>query len=444
MLKRKIEDDLLQWKNAYSDKACIINGARQVGKTFSAREFGSKNYDVVYELNFLENNALKEIFSGSLDAESLLASIRITFTELQFKEKSTLIFLDEIQECPQAITALKFLSKDTRFDVIASGSALGLAYKSSSSFPVGSTYNINMHALSFEEFLWAKSLDADIFEMLKNHFETKKEIPLAIHNKMLEFLCEYMVVGGMPEVVQAYVDKHDFNLVHTLQKNIYSDYVNDIARFSSPEIKIKAESCYKSIVTQLEKENHKFQYSQVEKKGSARKFESSIDWLVNAHLAYCVFNVSKIEFPLKSFAKQDNFRLYMNDIGLFISCYDFSLVSALLKNEEIEKAEQNNIILKTAKGAIYEALAADILLKDNHSDLYFFRNDQGNIEIDFIIEGKHGAIPLEIKAGAKTKTKSLNRVLENENITFGYKFGSQNIGIAGKKITMPLYMLMFI
>ena len=234
-------------------------------------------------------------------------------------------------------------------------------------------------------------------------------MPKAIHNKMMELLREFLVVGGMPEVLQSYVDSADLTSVHSLQRNIYSVYVNDIARFSRPEIKIKAESCYRSIPQQLEKENHKFQYSKIEKRGTARKFESSVDWLINAHLAKCVFNVSKVEFPLEYFKKEDNFRLYMDDVGLFVSTFDISLKQATLNDTDIEK-EPSNLVLKIAKGGVYEALAADILMKNAHERLYFYRNDQGNVEIDFLVEAAEGPLPLEI----------------------------------GKKVTIPLYMMMFV
>ena len=461
MLKRTIDSKLLEWKQNWHNKACIINGARQVGKTYSVRAFGRANYETVYELNFIEEPTLTDIFNDSLNADAIINSIRLTFPSQKFVAGNTLLFLDEIQECPQAVTALKFLSKDQRIDVIATGSALGMAYKTSSSHPVGSTHNITMHSLSFEEFLWSHGIDDDIISTLHKHFESKTPVPLAMHKKMLELLRQYLVVGGMPEVVQTYVDTHDLAKVHTLQKNIYCDYIIDIARFSTPDIKIKAENCYKTIPAQLQKENHKFQYSKVEKKGTSRKFESSIDWLENAHLVSRVCNVSRLEYPLASFEMADNFRLYMNDIGLLIATFDFSMKEALLHDNNIEAPAENNLILKTAKGSIYEALAADVLTKSGHENLYFFRNKQGNIEIDFLVESESGVVPVEVKAGAKTKTKSLNRVLENSEILEGYKFGSQNIGVADveplagakrsetnipahKKITMPLYMLMFV
>ncbi len=210
MLERKIDKELLNWKTNWNNKACLINGARQVGKTFSVREFGKDNYKSVYELNFLENVRLKEIFSDSLDSETILSSIRLSFPEIKFIANNTLLFFDEIQECPEAITALKFLSSQESFDVIATGSALGISYKSTSSFPVGSIYNIHMHSLSFEEFLWAKGVDKDLLSNLAKHFVSKTPVPIPSHNKMMEYLREFMVVGGMPAVVQNYVDNNDF------------------------------------------------------------------------------------------------------------------------------------------------------------------------------------------------------------------------------------------
>ena len=444
MLERKIDDELLKWKGSKSNKACIINGARQVGKTFSVRQFAAKNYKSTFELNFLENPKLKDIFSGALDAKSVLLGICLNFPNIQFQEGNTLLFLDEIQECPQAITALKFLSTSKNFDVIATGSALGMAYGTTSSFPVGSTHNITMHSLSFEEFLWACGIERSLIETLKSYFASKTQVPVAVNNKMLELLREFLVVGGMPEVVQNYAESNDLKSVHELQKNIYSDYVNDIARFAKPDIKIKAERCFKSIPNQLLKENHKFQYSQVERKGTARKFECSLDWLLNAHMAKSVHNVSKIEFPLMNFSKPDNFRIYMNDIGLLVSTFNFSVKRALLNDRSIENPLPHNLVLRTAKGGIYEALAFDLLSKNNHDNIFFYRNNQGNTEIDFLIEGENGVLPLEVKAGTKTKTKSLNKVLESPEISCGYKFGSQNIGTSDKLVTMPLYMLMFV
>lgn len=444
MLERKIDNELLKWKGSKSNKACIINGARQVGKTFSVRHFAAKNYKSTFELNFLESPKLKDIFSGALDAKSVLLGVCLNFPNIQFQEGNTLLFLDEIQECPGAITALKFLSTSENFDVIATGSALGMAYGTTSSFPVGSTHNITMHSLSFEEFLWACGIERSLIETLKSYFASKTQVPVAVNNKMLELLREFLVVGGMPEVVQNYVESNDLKSVHELQKNIYSDYVNDIARFSKPDIKIKAERCFKSIPNQLLKENHKFQYSKVERKGTARKFECSLDWLLNAHMAKSVHNVSKIEFPLMNFSKPDNFRIYMNDIGLLVSTFDFSIKRALLNDRSIENPLPHNLVLRTAKGGIYEALAFDLLSKNNHNNIFFYRNNQGNTEIDFLIEGENGVLPLEVKAGAKTKTKSLNKVLESPEISCGYKFGSQNIGTSDKLVTMPLYMLMFV
>lgn len=440
-LKRKGMQFLLEWQKKPDRKSLIVSGARQTGKTYLVRQFGSENYDSVIELNFLEDSSLKSIFSGTLNADAILANIRLFRPQIPFISGKTLLFLDEVQECPEAITALKFLSHDPRFDVIASGSALGMAYKQVSSFPVGFVEYYDMFALDFEEFLWALQIDSSLIFSLREHFDSHTPVPKAFHEKMLELLRRYMAIGGMPEVVASFAETEDYPLADRLQRQIYRAYLNDIAHYAPPQIRIKAERCYASIPNQLTKENHKYQYKLVEERGTARKFETSIDWLVNAYVAVPVLNVSAIEFPLKAYAKEDNFRLYMNDIGLLISTYPYEIKRAILEDSALEESS-SNFMLKIAKGGIYEALAADLLLKKGYS-LYFFRNDTGSVEIEFLLETADGIIPVEVKAG-RNSTASLNRILQQDHIPYGYKLASQNCGISGKKITLPLYMLLFL
>ncbi len=441
VLKRKSLQFLLKWKNTPERKSLIVSGARQVGKTFLIRQFSKEAYASGIELNFLEDSALKGIFSGALDAETILTSIRLFRPEASIIPGKTLLFLDEVQECPEAITALKYLTPDPRVDVIASGSALGMAYRQVSSFPVGYVDFLDMYSLDFEEFLWALQIDETIIHTLHGYFDSRTAVPKAIHEKMMDLLHRYLVIGGMPEVVSAFAESGDYALADRLQREIYRAYMNDIAHYAPPQIRIKAESCYASIPNQLSKENHKFQYKTVEKGGTARKFETSIDWLVNAFVSVPVHNVSVVDFPLKAYVKEDNFRLYMNDIGLLISTYPYELKRALLEDRALDEGSPN-FILKVAKGGIYEALAADLLIKKGYT-LYFFRNDTGSVEIEFLLEKADGIIPVEVKAG-RSSTASLNRLLEQDNIPYGYKLASQNCGVSGKKITLPLYMLLFL
>lgn len=442
MLKRKIDDFLINWKSKRENKTLIIDGARQIGKTFSVRNFGAA-YQSFYELNFLERPELKQIFSDNLDSESILTGIKLYLPGVIFNEGNTLVFLDEIQECPEAITALKFMAADSRYDTIASGSALGIAYRQTASLPVGSTEYYDMHSLDLEEFLWALGVEQSLIKELKELFETRTEVPGAIHLRMMEMLRQYMVIGGMPEVVNSFIQNHDYSECDKIQRRIYRDYIADIALYASPDIKIKAENCYKSIPLQLSKENHKFQYKIVQHKGSARIFESSMEWLVRSHFVIPVNNVTRIEYPLKGFHIDNNLRLYPNDIGLLICTYDISIKQALLANNETVDTVSQNIIVRTAKGGIYEALAADILTKNNHEDLHFYRNEPGTVEIEFLIESSEGVVPIEVKAG-RTGSRSLTTILKSDDISCGYKFASQNVGVDGKKITMPLYMLMFV
>ena len=441
MLKRKAMDALIAWKNNPARKSLIIDGARQVGKTFLVRRFAREHYDILIELNFLENASLKTVFSGSLDAETIITSLNLILPEYRILPGKTLLFLDEAQECPNAITSLKFLTQDNRMDVIASGSALGLAYRQVSSFPVGYVEYLDMASLDFEEFLWGMNVSPESISFVKKCFETKAPVPPAIHEKMMDYLRQYLVIGGMPEAVQLFTQTHDYYATDALLRNIYRSYISDIAHYATPELKVKAEKCYRSIPLQLSKENHKFQYKTVERNGTARKFETSIDWLVNAHIASPVPNVSNVELPLKAYAKEDNFRLYMTDIGLLVSTYGYDIKKAILEDRTIETVSEN-LVLRIAKGGLYEALAADLLLKRGYAP-HFFRNDSSTVEIEFLIENKDGVIPIEIKVGRKRST-SLDQVLKQPNILYGYKLSSQNVGVSEKKITLPLYMLMFL
>jgi len=445
MLERKIMIKLEDWKNRSPRKCLIVEGARQVGKSYIIERFGESNYESFIEINFVKNPSLTEIFSGNLDVETIMTNIRLYVDGAKIIPGGTLLFLDEIQECEAAISALKFLALEPSISVICSGSALGMDYKPKRSYPVGSVEHLDMYSLDFEEFLWAMQVDKDIIAKVKTYFDNPnydQKVPLAIHRKFEELIRQYMVIGGMPEIVQTFADTKDYKEVDELQRRIYRDYLNDIARYANPDEKIKAERCYKIIPTQLSKDNHKYQYSYVEKKGTHKKYESSIDWLSQAHIAIIVNNISTMGFPPKAFAIDNNFRLYPNDIGLLISTYGYELKAAILSDKKYEEKPEN-FILKIAKGGLYEALACEMLYKRGYDELFFYRNETGTVEVEFIITGKDGLVPIEVKAG-RTKTKSLNTVLENPDIKVGYKFSFQNIGKKDKKITLPFYMLMFL
>lgn len=440
MLPRKIINDLFLWKKKEKHKSLIVYGARQVGKTFAIREFG-KDYDHFIELNFIENPEYMKIFEEGLDVDTMRINISSFIPQADFIERKTLVLLDEIQECGRALQSLKFWSEDGRYDVIATGSALGMNYRQDISYPVGYVEYMDMHSLDFEEFLWANGIGSEVIDVLRKCHEKVEKVPTAIHDNIVKVLKQYMVIGGMPEVVQTYIDSKSIKAADEIQRRIYRDYLNDIAHFAPANIRIKAQDCYKSIPIQLTKDNHKFQYGVVEKKATATKYETSIEWLNAAFITKPVFLTKRVEFPLKAYADETNFRLYMTDIGMLFAGFDFSLKQLVLEDNLLEE-KSLNIMLGTAKGGLYEALAADMLIKSGRQDIYFYKNVKNTAEIEFVVESEKGLLPIEIKAGRK-KANSLDGILQQDSIEKGYKLSLQNVGRVGKKVTMPLYMLMF-
>ena len=429
MLRRKIYDKLLAWKNNKGKKdAILLRGVRQCGKTYIVREFGKREYKNFIEINFIERPDMQAVFSGNLDVDNMVQQIKLSMPGCQFIPGETLLFLDEIQDAPNARTSLKFWTQDGRFDCIASGSLLGIDYKNEVSIPVGYEQQLIMRTLDFEEFLWALGAEVNLKEMLAPYVDGAKRVPEAMHNSLNKYLQEYMVVGGLPEVVDTYIATKDFYQVHLLQEKILRDYQDDIAKYALNQDKIKAKQCFLSIPRQLSKENHKFQYSVVEKKATARKFTSSLDWLHNAGLIDFAYNVNSPWFPLKAYVKEDQFRVYLCDIGLLVAMYGYQLKIALL----------SDALEGPAKGGIYESLVADILAKRGE-ELYYYKKEDSTLEIEFILERDCKLVPVEVKA-RKGSTRSLNELLKMDNIERGYKLTAQNTGVFEKKITLPLYM----
>lgn len=429
MLRRKIYDKLLAWKNSTGQKdAVLLRGVRQCGKTYIVREFGKREYKNFIEINFIERPDMQAVFSGNLDVDSMVQQIKLSMPGCQFIPGETLLFLDEIQDAPNARTSLKFWTQDGRFDCIASGSLLGIDYKNEVSIPVGYEQQLIMRTLDFEEFIWALGVEVNLKEMLAPYVDGAKRVPEAMHNSLNKYLQEYMVVGGLPEVVDTYIATKDFYQVHLLQEKILRDYQDDIAKYALNQDKIKAKQCFLSIPRQLSKENHKFQYSVVEKKATARKFTSSLDWLHNAGLIDFAYNVNSPWFPLKAYVKEDQFRVYLCDIGLLVAMYGYQLKIALL----------SDALERPAKGGIYESLVADILAKRGE-ELYYYKKEDSTLEIEFILERDCKLVPVEVKA-RKGSTRSLNELLKMDNIERGYKLTAQNTGVVEKKITLPLYM----
>lgn len=442
MLERKILYNLREWRKRKGHKSLIVTGQRQVGKTYVVDQMFSKDYESYIYINFIEEPSMIGEFSGDLDVNTLKLNISARRPGTKFLEGNTLILLDEIQECPNAIASLKFWTEDGRYDVIGMGSSIGMNYMSDISYPVGKVEYLSMHSLDFEEFLWALGMDKDVIEGVRKYFENIEKMPASLIETMTKYLRKYMVVGGMPEAVSAYIETDDLHAVDEIQRRLIRDYKTDIARFADANMRIKAQKCYESIPYQLTKENHKFQYSYVESKATATKFGTSIAWLNNQLLTVEVQNLKRIEFPLESFADETNFRIYPTDIGILVGMFDEGLKKALLEDNNIEE-KANGLILGTAKGALYEALAADMLHKRGYDKLYFYKHEKNTSEIEFVIMKSDEIIPIEIKAGRK-QANSLKNILDNnKQLNKGYKMASVNIGQAGKIISMPIFMLMF-
>lgn len=432
MLKRKIEQQLLDWKDQTNHKPLIIKGCRQCGKTSSVLDFAGKNYKNTVYLNFFENPYYASVFSGSLEIDNIIMLLTALLGgKAVFEPRETVLIFDEIQECPEARTALKFFHVDGRFDVIATGSLLGVkGYgKQPRSIPVGSETVIDMYPLDFEEFLWANGITETVMDMLKKHLNNETPVPDALHKRMRELLLQYTVVGGMPEAVQHFVDTKQMDGVLKIQRDIVRSYEDDMVKYAEGKDKSNIKECFQSIPKQLSKENKKFQYSVVRKGASASRYEGSLQWIEDAGIISRSYNLSITELPLDGNAEKNIFKVYMKDSGLFVSMLEDGTQFDIL----------NGNILRY-KGAVFENLIADIFSKMGRK-LYYFHKDSG-LELDFVIRYKGKCTPVEVKA-TTGNTKSLKTVLnhpEKYHVENAIKLGDYNVGRMDRILTLPAYM----
>lgn len=440
MIKRKMYKYLINWKQKKDKSALIIKGARQVGKSYLVREFGRNEYESYIEINFLKNPLYKNIFKGDLSAEEIFKRLSAYIPNLKIIPFKTLLFLDEIQVCAEARTAVKFLVEDGSVDVISSGSLLGLSYLEDddknvtepTSLPVGYEEQITMYSLDFEEFLWAKGYNDDAIAYLKDFYISNKEVPKELNDKYLELFREFMIVGGMPEVVQTFIDTNNFQEASKIQGKILADYQDDISKHAKGQEKIKVRQCYDSIPKQLAKEYKKFQYSVVEKGKTSKKYGGSIKWLCDSSLVNKCSNVNEAYIPLLAYEMDDQFKLYLNDTGLLLYLY----------GPETKLAILNNTLKGNAKGGIYENIISESLLKRGYK-LYYYKTQNSSMGIEFVIEKNGEVIPIEVKAG-NDSTPSLNSFINKYHPKVSYKFVNGNVGFLDGKKTLPHYMVMCI
>lgn len=432
MLDRKINDVLLNWKTKTNHNPLIIKGCRQCGKTFSVKFFCEQNYKNVVYLNFLQNPDFSSIFNGSLEVDHLIMLMSaILGKKAVYEPNNTVVILDEIQECPEARTSLKFFKLDGRYDVIGTGSLLGVkGYgKSPKSIPVGFETIVDMFPLDFEEYLWANGINKSIIEYLKENLQSETPIPDALHKKLKDLLYQYVVIGGMPAVVDSFISNRNLNETYDLQQNIVRDYEDDMVKYADNSSKPYIKDCFQSIPKQLAKENKKFQYSVIKKNAKSSNYAGSLQWIEDAGIIRKCYNLSNLELPLDGNAINDCFKVYMVDTGLFVSM--------------LERGTQYDILqgnLLGYKGAIFENLLADIFSKTGRK-LYYYHKDSG-LEIDFVIRYKGKCTLVEVKA-TTGNAKSLKTILKNHekyHVEQAIKLGDYNIGRSGSVLTLPLYM----
>ena len=431
MLKRKVNDFLISWKNNENKKPLIIKGARQIGKTKSINYFANNNYKNVIEINFVLQKEYKNIFDDGFDVDTIIKNITLRNPSLTFIPGETLIFFDEIQDCINCATSLKSFKLDGRFDVICSGSLMGINYNEIESVSVGYKEDYNMYSMDFEEFLWAKGYNELQIEELYSKMLSIKPLSTVEMDVFLNAFHEYMVLGGMPEVINTFVHNKSFSETLKIQRQIILDYEEDISKYAYGLDKGKILNVFRKIPVFLGKDNKKFQITKVASGARTREYVGVVDWLMNAGIINPCYCMDVPELPLKGNYNPDNFKLYFMDTGLLVASLDDEASYDLRVNKNYG----------TYKGAIYENIVGDMLVKGGYQ-LYFYKNEKSTIEMDFFVRNTNTLIPVEVKA-KDSSTKSLNTLIDNDkykDIKFGIKLGEKNIGFNGKFYTFPYFL----
>lgn len=431
LLKRKIDNYLVQWKNNPDRMPLIVKGARQIGKTESVRHFAEGHYSNIIEINFALQPQYKDIFDDGFEVKQIIKNISLKNPNLEFVENDTLFFFDELQACPNCATSLKSFKMDGRYDVICSGSLMGISYREIESNSVGYKEDYEMHSMDFEEFLWAKGYKEEQIEDLYFHMKHMKPFTELELKVMFENFKEYLVLGGMPAVVALFVKNGNYSGTLKIQQQLLLDYEEDITKYAEGLDKAKVLNIYRSISAFLGKENKKFQISKVSRGARNREYVGTVDWLKDAGIINVCYCMSLPELPLKGNYEPTNYKIYYHDTGL--------LVASLDEEAQIDLRENKNF--NTYKGAIYENAVADMLVKEGYS-LFFYRNEKSTVEMDFFIRDADSLIPVEVKA-VDGATISLNRLIDSEkyaDIRYGIKLGYKNIGFNGKFYTFPYFL----
>ena len=445
-LRRRISETLRQWKAKPNRLPLVIMGIRQCGKTFITQQFANDNYKHVVYINFFKQEERKTAFYGSKDVDTIILNLSAQMRDAKFVPGDTCIILDEIQDCPEARPCLKFFKEDGRFDIIATGSLLGVQgygqeekkrrkggaarqEKGSNSVPVGYEEIVEMYPLDFEEFLWANNMSEEVINVLRRCLTEETPVPEGIHVAMKTLLYRYVAVGGLPAAVNALLETGDMNAVNTVWQSILKEYRSDMVKYADDKDKPHIRACFNAIPKQLAKENKKFQWSKVESGGRGVFYKDSLQWLEDSGIIRRCYNSSITGLPFEGNAIDNIFKVYTADIGI--------LVAMLGGSTRVDILQGN---LGGYKGAIFENLMADTLIKKGQS-LYYFQKDSG-MELDFLIRYKGECVPVEVKART-AQAKSIATVRkhpEKYGVKHFIKFGDYNIGRDGDLLTLPTYM----
>lgn len=431
LLKRKIDKYLTDWKNKPDRKPLIIKGARQIGKTRSVEWFASQNYASVIEINFIEQKKYREIFNDGFEVDAILKNISLLNPELKFIPGNTIFFFDELQACPNCATSLKFFKLDGRFDVICSGSLMGISYNEIESNSVGYKEDCEMHSMDFEEFLWAKGYNDEFTADLLSHMLDVRPLSELQMDTLMSLFRDYVIIGGMPEVVSTYVRNKNFSGTLDIQRQLLKDYEEDITKYVEGLNKAKVKAVYNHISTFLAKENKRFQITKIARNARNRDYMGCVEWLADAGVVNVCYCLNQPELPLKGNYDPKMYKIYFKDTGLLIASLD----------EEAQEDLRANRNLGTYKGAIYENIVGDMLVKQGYR-LFYYHSDRPALEMDFFIRDADSLIPVEVKANDGA-TASLNRLLNDDkynDVKYGIKLGYRNIGFNGKFYTFPYFL----
>ena len=428
-IKRKIDAFLANWKASKAHLPLIVRGARQIGKTYSIRKFGA-SYKSFVEINFVDHPEFKDIFEGGYSQDEVIKRISFRNPKFQFIPGETLIFFDELQEYPDCSTSLKFFAEDGRFDIICSGSMMGLNYKKISSNSVGYKTDITMRSVDFEEFLWTKGYGEDFSEEIYSHLKEQKPFSETEFKILNDYFIEYAVLGGMPAVIKQFLKDGTFSHILAIQQQLVLDYEEDITKYADGLDKVKIKNIYRNIPVFLAQENKKFQITKVAKNARNRDYVGCADWLKDAGVVNLCYCLNDATLPLKGNYDSSKYKIYYHDTGLLIANLDEESSDDLRKNQN----------LGTYTGAIYENLIGQMLTAQGQ-ELFYYKKENSQLEMDFFVRTSESLVPLEVKAkdGATASLNNLISYPSYSDVRFGIKLAHKNIGFNGKFYTIPYF-----